>query len=41
MAAQDIINFVGTAVQAVLNGILFFQCIQTARRRPSPAAHAA
>lgn len=33
---QDIINFVGTAVQAVLNGILFYQCIRTAQRQQPP-----
>lgn len=30
-ALQDMLNFWGTAVQAVLNGTLLLQCIQTAR----------
>lgn len=38
---QDIINFVGTAVQTVLNGILLWQCIGTARRERSSKAQAA
>lgn len=31
---QDMLNFWGTALQAVLNGTLLYQCIQTARLPP-------
>ena len=36
LCMQDILNFVGTAVQAVLNGVLLIQCIRTAQRRQPP-----